>query len=582
VVPARQPEATWRRLADHLNFLYGAEGAGPLLDSLERRLRVHSLRPPSTAGPLGAGDAVLITYADQLRGLDAVPLQVLRQFLAARVTGLISGIHLLPFYPSSSDDGFSVIDYRQVDPAFGSWQQVHALAEDFRLMVDAVINHVSARSEWFQAFQRGDNPYADFFLTMDPRTDLSRVIRPRDLPLLTEVDTSGGPRHLWTTFSADQFDLNFANPQVLLEILDLLLFYVGQGAQFIRLDAIAFLWKQARTTCLHLPQTHEVVRLMRTLLEIAAPWVMLITETNVPHAENLSYFGDGSNEAHLVYQFALPPLVLHCLTAGEASRLTRWAAELRLPGERVTFFNFLASHDGIGLRPVSGILEEAELQRLLELAEARGGGISYRRGPDGAASPYELNINYLDALSPPGEMETDPSRAVARFLLAQAIMLSLQGLPGIYFHSLVGSRGDREGAEGSGRLRSINRQKLDRGALEAELADRRSLRGRIFRGFTHLLKVRRSHPGFSPEAGQQVLDLGPGVFGLLRQDPRSSRRVLCVHEVAGRAAAWSLQATVGDVSRGFDLLRRGQVELDGVHLAPYQARWIDLDPDGPA
>jgi sucrose phosphorylase len=579
VVPARQPEATWRRLADHLNFLYGAEGAGPLLDSLERRLLAHSLRPPPTAGPLGAGDAVLITYADQLRGPDAVPLQVLRQFLAARVTGLISGIHLLPFYPSSSDDGFSVIDYRQVDPAFGSWQQVHALAEDFRLMVDAVINHVSARSEWFQAFQRGDNPYANFFLTMDPLTDLSRVIRPRDLPLLTEVDTSGGPRHLWTTFSADQFDLNFANPQVLLEVLDLLLFYVGQGAQFIRLDAIAFLWKQVGSTCLHLPQTHEVVRLMRTLLEIAAPWVMLITETNVPHAENLSYFGDGSDEAHQVYQFALPPLVLHTLTTGSSYRLTRWAAELRLPGERVTFFNFLASHDGIGLRPVSGILEEAELQKLIGLAEARGGGTSYRRGLDDAASPYELNINYLDALSPTGELEADPSRSAARFLLAQAIMLSLQGLPGIYFHSLVGSRGDRQGAERSGRLRSINRQKLDAGDLSAGLADPRSLRSLIFRGYAHLLKARRSHPGFSPGAGQQVLDLGPGVFGLLRHDPGSGRRVLCVHEVAGQAGAWSLQAIAG---RGFDLLRRGQVELDGVHLAPYQARWIDLDPDGPA
>ena len=579
MVPARQPEAKWRRLADHLNFLYETEGAGPMLDSLERRLRAHSLRPPPTAGPLDAGDAVLITYADQLRGPEAAPLEVLREFLAARADGLISGIHLLPFYPSSSDDGFSVIDYRRVDPACGDWEQVHALAQDFRLMVDAVINHASARSEWFQAFQRGDDAYADYFLTMDPRSDLSRVIRPRDLPLLTAVDTSGGTRHLWTTFGPDQFDLNFSNPQVLLEILDLLLFYVGQGAQFIRLDAIAFLWKQPGTTCLHLPQTHAVVRLIRTLLEIAAPWVRLISETNVPHAENLSYFGDGTDEAHLVYQFALPPLVLHSLTAGEASRLTGWAAELRLPGERVTFFNFLASHDGIGLRPVSGILEEAELQKLLELTQARGGGISHRRGQDGAASPYELNINYLDALSPPGEMETDPSRSAARFLVAQAIMLSLQGLPGIYFHSLVGSRGDRQGAERSGRLRSINRQKLDADALEAELADPHSLRSRIFGGYAHLLRARRSHPGFSPGAGQQVLDLGPGVFAVLRQDAGSGRRVLCVHEVAGQAAAWPLQTRAG---RGVDLLGRGLVDLRSVHLAPYQARWIDLDRDGPA
>ena len=582
MVPAWQPEALHRRLADHLNFLYGTEGAGPLLDSLERRLQAHTLKPPPTAGPLGARDAVLIAYAGQLQGPDAAPLQILREFLAARAAGLISAVHLLPFYPSSSDDGFSVIDYLQVDPAYGSWEQVHSLADDFRLMLDLVINHVSAHSEWFQAFRRGDDAYADYFLTMDPRTDLSRVIRPRDLPLLTAVDTSAGTRHLWTTFSADQFDLNFTNPQVLLEILDLLLFYVGQGAQIIRLDAIAFLWKQAGTTCLHLPQTHEVVRLMRTLLEIVAPWVMLITETNVPHAENLSYFGNGTDEAHLVYQFALPPLVLHTLTAADGTQLTRWAADLWLPGDQVSFFNFLASHDGIGLLPVAGILQEEQLQALLDLTLARGGGLSQRRGPDGATSPYELNINYLDALSPPGELEADPPRAAARFLLAQAIMLSLQGLPGIYFHSLVGSRGDPQAAARSGRLRSINRQKLDRGALEAELADPRSLRGRIFRGYAHLLRARRSHPGFSPEASQQVLDLGPGVFTLLRQDPGSGRRVLCLHEVAGRAADWSLQATVPDVSLGFDLLGRGQVELQSVHLAPYEARWIDLDREGRA
>lgn len=571
---ARQPEAL-RRLTDNLSFLYGTEGAGPLLDSLEHRLQAHRLAPPPNAGPLEAGDALLIAYPDQLREPGAAPLQSLRRFLGGPAAGMLSGLHLLPFFPSSSDDGFSVIDYRQVDPAFGTWEQVDNLAAEGRLMVDAVVNHVSAQSEWFRAYRRGEPAYAEYFLAVEPATDLSQVTRPRDLPLLTPFDTAGGTRHLWTTFSADQIDLNFANPRVLLDVLDLLLFYIGHGAQIIRLDAIAFLWKQPGTACLHLPQTHAVVKLMRLLLDATAPWALLITETNVPQAENLSYFGDGTDEAHLVYQFALPPLTLHTLTAGDATRLTHWAADLRLPADGVTFFNFLASHDGIGLRPAQGILSDAELQALLDLTTQRGGGISQRRHPDGRTGPYELNINFLEALTPPDELERNPDRTAARFLCSQAILLSLQGLPGIYFHSLVGSRNDHEGVARTGRLRSINRQKLELGALERELANPDSVRGRVFRGYSQLLRARRAHPAFSPWAGQRILDLGRSAFALLRQDRESGRRALCLHEVAGRASTISVRG-VG-ASSGRDLLRGEQVDLAALPLDAYQARWVELD-----
>lgn len=575
------PDALDSRLAGHLNLLYGSEGAGRLLDSVMDRLRQHALNRPSTAGPLTEADAILISYADQLQAPDTPPLQVLGEFLTARLSGLVSGVHLLPFYPSSSDDGFSVIDYRQVDRAFGDWEDVQAIGRGFRLMFDAVINHISAHSAWFQAFAAGDPNYTQHFILVDPNTDLSQVVRPRDLPLLTPVETAHGIRHLWTTFSEDQIDLNFANPQVLLEIVDLLLFYVDQGAQLLRLDAIAFLWKKLGTSCLHLPETHEVVRLMRTILDAVAPWVLLITETNVPHAENVSYFGDGTDEAQLVYQFALPPLVLHTLTAGDASKLTHWAAELSLPSDRVTFFNFLASHDGIGLRPAAGILDAHELQALLDLTTARGGGISQRSGADGKPSPYELNINFLEALTPPDELATDLPRVATRFLLSQAIMLALQGLPGIYFHSLVGSRNDLEGVARTGRLRSINRQKLHVADLQAELGDAVALRHRVFQGYTRLLAARRSDPAFSPWATQQVVDLGPALFGILRREAGSRRRVLCLHEVAGVGGAFAAQRAVPGASGGFDLLAKEPVDLRSAELAPYQARWIALDR-GPA
>lgn len=566
-------------LERHLAFLYGSTEAAKQLPNLirliERHLSAAPEKPPS-AGPLDQRDALLITYADQVQGSDELPLRSLARFFRHHLHGMVSGVHILPFYPFSSDDGFSVIDYRQVNEEFGSWEDIRAIAAEFRLMVDAVINHISVQSNWFQAFLRDDPRYREYFLTVDPSLDLSGVVRPRDLSLLTPFQTAAGSRHVWTTFSTDQVDLNFGNPQVLLEILDCLLFYVRQGVQIIRLDAIAFLWKEIGTTSIHLPQTHEVVKLMRTLLREVAPWIILITETNVPHEENLSYFGDGTNEAQLVYQFALPPLVLHTLCSGNAAKLTAWAADLKLPSDQVSFFNFTASHDGIGLRPVSEILSEQEIATLVRHAEARGGGVSYRSVAGAGRLPYELNITYLDAMTDPAEFDRAPKRAANRFLASQAIMLALQGLPGIYFHSLFGSRNDLAGRERTGRLRSINREKLQMSTLELELAQPGSLRNRIFDGYSRLLSSRRSHPAFSPAAGQQILDFGPHVFAVLRTEMDGGKRVLCLHEAAGREATVSAQLKPAE-GAATDLIAQERVDLDSIPLSPYQARWIDLD-----
>jgi sucrose phosphorylase len=445
----------------------------------------------------------------------SAPLATLADFLASRLGDAVSAVHVLPFFPSSSDDGFAVIDYRQVDPALGTWEDVERLAGHFKLMVDAVINHVSAQSTWFQKYRGGSEKHQDYFIEVDPATDLSAVARPRALPLLTPVQTARGERHVWTTFSTDQIDLNYANPDVLLEIIDLLLFYVAHGAAFVRLDAIAYLWKEVGTACIHLPQTHEIVQLFRSVLDEVAPHVKLITETNVPHADNVAYFGNGDNEAHLVYNFALPPLILHTFHIGSARALSEWASGLSLPSDRATFFNFLASHDGIGLNPVRGILPDAEIDALVKGVLAHGGLVSYKNNPDGSRSPYELNISLFDALSDPAGSEPLHTQ-VDRFMAAQAIMLALVGVPGIYFHSLFGSRGWPEGVRLTGYNRAINRQKLDRATLEAELADPHSPRSQVFRRTLRLLEARRGSPAFHPMGVQRVLNCGESAFGIAR------------------------------------------------------------------
>jgi glucosylglycerate phosphorylase len=530
---------------------------------------------PGKASALTERDAVLISYADQVREPDAPPLQTLAAFCERHLRGVVSGIHVLPFYPWSSDDGFSVKDFFAVDPCYGTWEDIQRLGTNFDLMFDGVFNHVSAQGEWFQRFLADDPRYRDYFILVAGSPDLSQVVRPRALPLLTEFTTASGPRRIWTTFSADQVDLNFKNPEVLLAVLEALLFYAAKGARFIRLDAIAFLWKEPGTNCLHLPQTHAVIRLLRAVLNKVAPHVRLITETNVPHAENLAYFGDGRNEAQLVYNFALPPLVLHSFATGNAEKLTRWAQSMALPSDEVTFFNFLASHDGIGLNPARGILSAGEIEALVTRTLHHGGFISCKDMPDGSRVPYELNVNYLDALSNPAEEE--PAELVARrFLTAHAILLSLQGVPGLYFHSLFGSRGDRAGAEASGIPRRINREKLDHARLEADLATTGSLRCRVLAGQRELLHARQQHPAFAPSGGQLVLTLDARVFALLRQAWDGTDIVLGVHNVSPSSITLGL-AGIRPGGRGWKFLWGCGVSPatgDRLVVEPYGSAWL--------
>lgn len=568
-------------LLSYLSSLYGGEQAPQLLDRVQRIMDGYRSRIPARNGELTEKDSILITYGDQLSSDHEKPLQTLSAFCRKNLTGVVGGIHILPFYPWTSDDGFSVVDYRQVDPALGDWNDISGMQEHFRLMFDAVINHISSQSDWFKAFLNDDPDYASYFIVIEGSPDLSKVVRPRTLPLLTAFQTPSGEKRVWTTFSDDQIDLNYQNPDVLLEILDILLMYVERGATFIRLDAIAYLWKEIGTSCIHLSQTHQVIQFLRAVLDEVAPHVQLITETNVPHEDNLSYFGDGTDEAQLVYNFALPPLLLHTFHTGNARALSNWAKGLALPSDRVTFFNFLASHDGIGLNPVHGILSTNEIDALVEKTLEHGGLVSYKHNSDGSQSPYEMNINYFDALSNPQKAEPLELK-VDRFMTAQAIMLSLIGMPGIYFHSLFGSGNWREGVDLTGRNRTINRQKFDLARFESELADQSSLRHLVFHRYTQLLRARNLSPAFHPHGGQQVLDCGEAIFALLRLSPDASQRVLCLHNVSDQPQ--SLTVNVIEIFNSasgqvVNLITNHSMDYhlnDKLTLKPYELLWLQM------
>ncbi len=566
------------RTLQHLIALYGEESAGDVERRLRERMGLWIGESPASdhihlKGELSERDAILITYGDQVSEPGKAPLKSLAEFCQRYLPPFVTGLQILPFYPFSSDDGFSVIDYRQVDPALGSWEDIERLRNDFALMFDAVINHISAQSAWFQGFIRGEQPHINYFIQVEGSPDLSQVVRPRVLPLLTSFDTSRGSRSVWTTFSADQIDLNYANPDVLLEIIDTILFYVSGGAELLRLDAIAYLWKQVGTSCIHLPQTHHFIQLLRAILDEVAPYVFLITETNVPHKENISYFGDGINkEAQLVYNFALPPLVLHTVYRQDARALSGWAADLKLPAGQTTFFNFLASHDGIGLNPVREILSPSEIDTLVEKVQEHGGLVSCKQNADGTQSPYELNISYFDALSDP--LGGEPlQQQVDRFAIAHAILCALVGVPGIYFHSLFGSRSWIEGVKRTGRNRTINRQKLAREQLEAELSDPDHLRSRVFSRLSCLLQARAGHPAFHPRGSQEVVDAGPGIFAIWRITAGGNEKVFCLHNITSSKQEIRLPDHLKMPS---DLLQWKPLKFrnGSILLEPYQSCWL--------
>ncbi len=568
-------ERLMNRIRPRLERLYGSR-ASECLDRVLGLVDFHAPELPAVKPGWDQRDVVLITYADQVRCRDAVPLRCLHRFLAdAELEPLLNTIHLLPFFPYSSDDGFSVIDYRQVDPAVGNWTDVASLGKRYELMFDLVLNHVSRHSNWFERYRRGEEPYTRYFVEAEPNADLSAVVRPRSLPLLTPVETSRGTRHVWTTFSDDQIDLNFAEPAVLVEMLDVLLFYLRHGARIVRLDAIAYLGKRLGTPCIHLPETHEVVKLMRDLIDELAPGVLLLTETNVPHEENYSYFGAG-DEAHIVYQFALAPLLMEALLAGDATLLARWLGGLADPPSGCTTLNFTASHDGVGVRPLEGLMPPDRLDRFLAAVKARGGRVSTKRNADGTNSPYELNITYFSALADPEH--PDPRRQAARFLAGQAVMLALRGIPAVYFHSLVGTPNDVEGVRRTGRARSINRWKFIREQLDAVLAPG-AAQAQVLAGYRTLLATRIAQPAFHPDADQSVAHLAdPALLGFVRTSPDGRQRVLVLLNAGSQPRSIEVARIAGARPRR-NLLDPAAPPADPFLLGPHQAAWLELQTE---
>jgi glycosidase len=555
------------KLKKRLKFIYKEKYSDEITDRIFLNVRETSGFIQKHNTRWDEKDIVLITYGDSIVDNQNKPLGLLLQFLDKYLKDSITFVHILPFFPYSSDDGFSVIDYSVVDPNLGNWDDIQKIAGKYKLMFDLVVNHISSKSSWFQNYLKGIAPEKDYFIEVNQNADLSRVVRPRSLPLLTEVDTVHGKKFVWTTFSPDQIDLNFKNPELLAGIIDIFLFYLRNGASMIRLDAIAFLWKEIGTNCLHLPETHEFVKLLRDITDFLSPSLILLTETNVPNRENLSYFGH-RDEAHMVYQFSLPPLLLNTLFTEDSGFLTSWAKTLpELPGDN-TFFNFTASHDGIGVRPLEGLIPTQDFELLIDGLKRAGARISTKRNSDGTDSPYEINVTYYDAMK--GTLKGPDQWQKERFICSQAIMLAMKGVPAFYIHSLLGTHNYEEGVAETGANRTINRKKWQQAELYG-LLQTKTEHWFILENLKKLIDIRKSCPAFHPDCPQEIHDLGAAFFCIARD----GGKLISVSNISSGEKELDLSKLL-IFGKAYTDLISGKTFPDNltICLAPYQTIWL--------
>lgn len=591
------PNSTKDEIFRKLIFLYGDVKANEYLSELERVIKVYYAYKSeemkefeskfNPAERFTEKDVILITYGDLIKDNQQKPLQTLAELSKKYLKGVFNTLHILPFFPSSSDRGFAVKDFTEVDSFLGDWEDITALKDDFKLMFDGVFNHVSSKSYWFQEFLHQNPKYVDFFTVFSTKDQihpdyLKLIVRPRTSELFNPFDTLNGKKFVWTTFSKDQIDLNFGNPEVLLKMTEILLLYVRRGADLIRLDAVTYLWDELGTSGVHLQQTHTIIKLFRDILDLVAPQVAIVTETNVPHEDNITYFGNGNDEAQMVYNFALPPLVLHTFQTGNASKLTKWAASISKISDTATYFNFLDSHDGVGVMAVKDILTKEEIEMMALKVIENGGFISYKKESDGSDTPYELNITWYSAINPENRKESDDLQ-VNRYIASRAIALVLMGIPGIYLHGLLGSRNDAEAVLEEEQTRSINRKTLNKMELIRALLDPNTTTYKVVYRLARLIMKRTHQKAFSPNAAQRILDLSHKLFTVFRSSVDGQEHILAITNITPQKQNLKISSKqIGlSINTWNDILNNKEYEFSNnelyIEIEPYGLMWLKAE-----
>ena len=565
----------FEKIYDDVNAIYSyiltSSEIEKLSNNITKIIKVnYSKKNPS----INEKDILLITYADSIKSKKKRPLVILNNFLKNFIKGSINIVHILPYYPSSSDGGFAVTDFFKVDSKYGNWSDLKKISKSYKIMSDIVLNHASSKSIWFKNFLNGKGKGKDYFLCFDKNINTKNVTRARSHKLIQKFNTIIGKKYVWCTFSKDQVDFDFKNPDVLIVFIKLILFLQNKGIDFFRFDAVAFIWKRLDTSCINLDQTHAIVRLFRTILSFSNKGSKIITETNLPFHENLSYFGN-SDEAHIIYNFSLAPLIINTLIKGNSAAFRRWSMSMPPAKDKNCYLNFLATHDGIGIRPLEGILRDSDLKILLKTLKKFGSKFTYRNAKNNKKVVYEANISLFDCFS--GTVKGKDDYAYKRFYNAHAIMLSFEGLPGLYIHSLFGTKNNFDLFKKTRLNRSINRSSYYYNYLEKILNNNDSHVYKIFKSILNLIDIRKKQIAFHPNATQYTLNLGNNFFGIWSQSIDKKQSIFGIYNVTNINQKLNInKLNILSLENWIDLisLKKLEAKTTVVNFTPYQFMWI--------
>ena len=565
-----------------LNFIYRAiiseEKTLQYSKKINKLINIYKDKEPknSTKDYWSENTMLLITYADRInRGLSGKTLNDFGKFYKQYLEKFINSIHFLPFFPSSGDGGFSVKNHNDVDKAYGTWEDIQSLSKKANIMTDLVLNHSSSKGDWYKNFLDDKNPGKNYFYVVDKNYDCSKVVRPRDHDLLTEIELQNKKKFLWCTFSHDQIDLNFKNPDVLLEFIRLILKLSSYGIKIFRLDAVAFIWKQPGTTCLNLSQTHEIIKLLRDIVDQLDKNLIIVTETNLPKQENLSYFGK-NDEAHWIYNFSLPPLIVNTFLFEDSVALTKWS--MKMPPAQLgnAYLNFIASHDGIGMRPAEGVLSDKEIKKMLQRLKKNGSKFSMRKLSNNEEKVYEANISLFNALQFT-DSDLKGKFALKRFIAAHCIILAIEGVPAFYFNSLFATKNDEETFASTGVKRNLNRYKWHYSTLVNLIKTNNTIEKNCYETFKKLISIRKIQPAFHPNATQFTLNLDKNIFAVWRQSRDRKQSIFALTNVSSKTIKLNTnKINLIDDEQWFDLLSQETKITDDqyIKLMPFQSLWI--------
>ena len=565
-----------------LNFIYRSiiseEKTLEYSKKINKLINIYKDKEPknSTKDYWSENTILLITYADSIsRGLSGKTLNDFGKFYKQYLEKFINSIHFLPFFPSSGDGGFSVKNHNDVDKAYGTWEDIQSLSKKANIMTDLVLNHSSSKGDWYKNFLDDKDPGKNYFYVVDKNYDCSKVVRPRDHDLLTEIELQNKKKFLWCTFSHDQIDLNFKNPDVLLEFIKLILKLSSYGIKIFRLDAVAFIWKQPGTTCLNLSQTHEIIKLLRDIVDQLDKNLIIVTETNLPKQENLSYFGK-NDEAHWIYNFSLPPLIVNTFLFEDSVALTKWS--MKMPPAQLgnAYLNFIASHDGIGMRPAEGILSDKEIKKMLQRLKKNGSKFSMRKLSNNEEKVYEANISLFNALQFT-DSDLKGKFALKRFIAAHCIILAIEGVPAFYFNSLFATKNDEETFANTGVKRNLNRYKWHYSTLVDLIKTNNTIEKNCYEIFKKLISIRKIQPAFHPNATQFTLNLNKNIFAVWRQSRDRKQSIFALTNVSSKTIKLNTnKINLIDDEQWFDLLSQETKITDDqyIKLMPFQSLWI--------